>query len=269
MADEGSNLGATPSLDEIRARLDAIDTQLLRLVDERATLAVAVARAKAAAGQGNVFGLRPDREAQIMRRLLGTPRQAASDVLTVRLWRELIADSLARQGPFALSLYGGEDLARLVDFARFRFGSTPPLNVVQHPDEAIAAARQLGGVAILPLRSERAWWGRLLVEPNVKVFAALPCLSSWGPTAGLAAAAVPIQPTGADQTFWVTDAPWQGHAVQEAMARDGVAATMIADVGGLKLFSLAGYYQPHDERLARAPGRLTGVIGAAPLPLDV
>jgi hypothetical protein len=53
------------------------------------------------------------------------------------------------------------------------------------------------------------------------------------------------------------------------MSRDGVAATLVAEAGGLKLFKLAGYYQPTDERLARAPGRLSGVIGAAPAPLDV
>ena len=32
---------------------------------------------------------------------------------------------------------------------------------------------------------------------------------------------------------------------------------------------LAGYYRAHDERLARSPGGLSGVIGAAPGPLDV
>jgi hypothetical protein len=35
------------------------------------------------------------------------------------------------------------------------------------------------------------------------------------------------------------------------------------------LFALAGYVQPGDERLTRAPGRLHGVIGAAPLPFDL
>ena len=58
-------------------------------------------------------------------------------------------------------------------------------------------------------------------------------------------------------------------AVEEALSRDGVAADLAAEAGGLKLFVLAGFYQGDDERLARAPGRLTGVIGAAPAPLDV
>ena len=57
--------------------------------------------------------------------------------------------------------------------------------------------------------------------------------------------------------------------MEEALSRDGVAADLVAEAGGLKLFALAGYYQREDERLARAPGRLTGVIGAAPAPLDV
>jgi hypothetical protein len=48
-----------------------------------------------------------------------------------------------------------------------------------------------------------------------------------------------------------------------------VAATLLAASGGLKLFSLAGFYQAGDARLARAPGSLSGVIGAAPAPLDV
>ena len=67
------------------------------------------------------------REAEIMRRLLSTRRQGASDALTVRLWRELIADSLARQGPFSLHLPQCRDLPRLVETARFRFGSAPPI----------------------------------------------------------------------------------------------------------------------------------------------
>ena len=58
-------------------------------------------------------------------------------------------------------------------------------------------------------------------------------------------------------------------AIEEALGRDGVAASLLADVGGLKLFALAGFYMDGDERLARAPGSLTGVIGAAPSPFDV
>ncbi|MFO1015451.1 MAG: chorismate mutase [Caulobacteraceae bacterium] len=272
MAQEFSTSGkapqSSPDLSQVRARLDVLDAQILKLVDERASIANLVAEAKRAAGDADKFALRPAREAQVLRQLLATPRQGAGAALTVRLWRELIGDSLARQGPFHLSVFGGADPARAVDQARMRFGNAPPIEMAATPEAAIAAAKTPGGVAVLSLASERAWWGRLLVEPELKVFAALPCLAQWGPTGALAAAKVEIEPTGDDQTFWLTDAPRQPHAIIDALARDGVAASLIGDAGGLMLFSLAGFYMPNDERLARAPGRLTGVIGAAPIAFD-
>lgn len=259
----------TPSLDDVRARIDAIDAELLRLVDERAGIARTVADAKRAAGDGDKFGLRPVREAQLLRRLLASPRKAASDSLTVRVWRELIADSLATQGPFHLSVWGGPDPARTVELARDRFGGAPPLARAQRPEDALAAARTRGGVAVLAVAGDQPWWGRLLAEPTLSVFASLPCLAAWGPLSALAVGEIAVEPTGSDETFWVTDAAQPAAAIEEAMSRDGVAGRMVAQAGGLKLFALAGYYQRDDERLARAPGRLTGVIGAAPLPLDL
>ena len=132
-----------------------------------------------------------------------------------------------------------------------------------------AAARAPGGVAVCALAPDNAWWGRLLAEPKLRVFTTLPCLAAWGPMGALAVADVPVEPTGDDRTFWVTDAAQPARAVEEALSRDGVAATALLEAGGLKLFVLAGFYQPDDPRLARAPGRLSGVIGAAPAPLDV
>jgi chorismate mutase len=109
----GINMGtdaadAPPSLDEVRWRLDAIDGELLKLLDERAGLASSVAAAKRAAGDTG-FGLRPGREALIVRKLLATPRKAANDALVIRIWREVMSDNLARQGPYHLSVWGGNN----------------------------------------------------------------------------------------------------------------------------------------------------------------
>jgi chorismate mutase len=258
-----------PSLDAIRARIDEIDAALLALIDERAALAKQVAAAKAAAGDADKFGLRPGREAQVLRRLLDRPRAAATPKLVVRVWRELIGDSLSRQGPFHLAVWGGKDAARTVELARTGFGDAPPLRMVAKPEDALAAAKTPGGVAIAPLGPDTAWWGRLLAEPSLKVFSALPSLAVWGPMTALAVAQVEVEPTGADVTFWVTDAAGPARAIEEALGRDGVAAELVSEAGGLKLFALAGFYQAHDERLARGPGKLSGIIGAAPAPFDV
>ncbi|TAJ69152.1 MAG: chorismate mutase [Phenylobacterium sp.] len=261
--------GAAPSLDAVRQRIDALDTELLRLVDERASLARVVAAAKEAAGDGDKFALRPAREAAILRRLIAAQRAAASPGLIVRIWREMIGDSLSVQGPFHLSVWGGRDPGRAVELARHRFGAAPPLRQAARAEDALAQARSPGGVAICALDPDSAWWGRLLAEPKLQVFAALPCLSAWGPMSALAVAAVDVEPTGDDRTFWVTDATASAATIEEALSRDGVAADLAVEAGGLKLFVLAGFYQRDDERLTRAPGRLNGVIGAAPAPLDV
>ena len=266
MGDEAAKPPLT--LDAIRARLDVLDAEMLALVGERAALAKAVAQAKAAAGDGGKFGLRPVREAQIMRRLLAARDPAASPALVVRIWRELIGDSLSQQGPFHLTVWGGKLEARAVELARLRFGAAPKLSMAARPEDAIAAAKTPGGVGVLAITPDSSWWGRLLAEPTLKVFATLPCLAAWGPTTAVAIAQVEVGPTGADQTLWVTDAPDIGKTI-EALSRDGVAGGPLAQHGGLTLYALAGYYQHDDARLARAPGRLHGVIGAAPEPFDL
>lgn len=266
---EAKKAAPPPSLEAVRQRIDALDTELLRLVDERASLARVVAEAKRAAGDGGKFGLRPAREAAILRRLIGTKRQAASPSLVVRIWRELIGDSLASQGPFHLAVWGGKDPGRAVELARHRFGAAPPLVQMAKAEDAVASARTPGGVAICALTPDSAWWGRLLAEPKLKVFATLPCLAAWGPISALAVAAVDVEPTGDDITLWVTDAADPAPDIEAALSKDGVAAELLVEAGGLKLFGLAGFYQADDARLARAPGRLSGVIGAAPGLLDV
>ena len=269
MAEAKPTSGSPPSLDEVRQRIDAIDADLLRLVDERASLASVVKAAKAAAGDDGRFGLRPGRETLLLRKLLAEPRRSATPSLIVRIWRELIGASLAVQGPFHIAVWGGRDPARVTELTRHRFGAAPPLSAAAKPEDAIAAAKTAWGVGVCALTADSAWWGRLLAEPKLKVFAALPCLAAWGPLSALAVAEVEVEPTGDDRTFWVTDANQSSSAIEDALSRDGVAATLLIDTSGLKLFMLSGFYQEGDPRLTRAPGRLSGVIGAAPAPLDV
>lgn len=259
----------TPSLADVRARIDALDGELLRLVGERAALAGQVAAAKAAAGDGGRFALRPAREAQVLRELLKRPRGEASAAVVISIWRELMADSLTRQGPFTVTAWGGKDLARTLELTRLRFGVSPPMKLAPKPEDALAAARTPGGVAVLALSPDSAWWGRLLAEPSLRIFAALPCLQAWGPMAALAVADVDIEPSGGDETFWVTDANGAAEDIEAVLSNTDVAARLVVQAGGLKLFSLAGFFQSDDARLLRAPGDLKGVVGAAATPFDL
>ncbi|MGA0599933.1 chorismate mutase [Caulobacter sp. KR2-114] len=240
---------------------DDLDLALLRRLAQR------VAAASAAIAAAGPRSLVSADEEHTLRRLIRVRAGGLRAPALVRIWRELVAEARAAQAPVTLALCAGADPGRAVDHARLSFGSAR-LALQPQPEAALAAARA-GAVAILPLDAGKPWWGRLLAEPALQVFAALPCLAQLGDTTALAVAQTAPEPTGADQTFWVTDAPGPASGVLAALARDGVAGEPLAEAGGLKLFALVGFYQAHDPRLARAPGRLSGVIGAAPTPLDV
>ncbi|HYE43547.1 MAG TPA: chorismate mutase [Caulobacteraceae bacterium] len=256
-----------PDLSQVRARIDALDAELLRLMDERAAMARDVVAAK---DPEDGLPIRTDREAAVITGLLARPRAAAGARLVVSVWRELMGENLALQAPgLHLVLWGGRDPAHVGEMARSRFGSAFPMTPAARPEDALAAARRPGGVAVLALEPGVSWWARLLAEPRLRIFAALPDLSVDGPLSAFAVGDVEVEPTGSDETFWVTDATAPDAAIELALSELGLAARPIMAAGGLKLFGLAGYVQAHDVRLGRAPGRLSGVIGAAPQPFDL
>ncbi|WP_292030306.1 hypothetical protein [Brevundimonas sp. UBA2416] len=141
-----------------------------------------------------------------------------------------------------------------------RFGLTA--RTAAEPEQALAAVRE-GSRALLDLTPGKAWWGRLLAEPALRVFAALPDDRRGLPRALLVQRTQP-GPTGDDRTFWATDSKAPDARIIETLAAAGLAASPLIAAGGLKLFMLAGYVQAEDGRLSSAPGSLSGVIGAAP-----
>lgn len=131
------------------------------------------------------------------------------------------------------------------------------------PEQALDAVRQ-GARALMDLTPAKAWWGRLLADPELRVVGALPDDRNGLPRALMVQRTQP-GPTGDDRTFWITDSPAPDARIVEIMSASGLAAMPLIAAGGLKLFMLAGYVQSEDGRLASAPGALSGVIGAAPL----
>ena len=137
--------------------------------------------------------------------------------------------------------------------------------VVATAEAALAAS---DATVLIDLDGFGPWWARLLARPDRAVIGALPDDPGSRPLALLVGEAM-TGPTGDDRTFWVTDAAAADGAIVAVLAHEGLIATPSARAGGLKLFVLTGYVQPHDARL-KAPavatlGRLSGVIGHAPV----
>ncbi|MDQ3124837.1 MAG: hypothetical protein M3Q74_04455 [Pseudomonadota bacterium] len=193
----------------------------------------------------------PDADAIALRELLtGLPPETAAPVRAV-----LGRINAATGAP--LVVWGSASQTLAAD----RFGLTA--RTAAEPDQALAAVRD-GARGLMDLTSGKAWWGRLLAEPELRVIAALPDDRHGMPRALMVQQAHP-GPTGDDRTFWATDSTVADARIVEILGSAGLAASPLITAGGLKLFMLAGYVQAEDGRLASAPGSLSGVIGAAPL----
>jgi len=102
--------GARPlrvDLEAVRARIDAVDEDIHRLISERARLAQQVGISKAATGRAVDF-YRPEREAQVLRRARERNEGPLADTEVLRLFREIMSACLAQQEPLKVAFLGPE-----------------------------------------------------------------------------------------------------------------------------------------------------------------
>ena len=93
-------------LAELRLAIDAVDDELLALLNRRAGLTIEVGDVKRAAGATAAEFYRPDREAQILRRLLGANPGPLPDADLARLVREIISTCLSLEQTLDVSYLG-------------------------------------------------------------------------------------------------------------------------------------------------------------------
>lgn len=94
-------------LTDLRAQIDDVDTQLLKLISQRARLAQAIAQVKHDAGDDSGF-YRPEREAQILRRVMSENGGPLPQEEMARLFREIMSACLALEQPLKIAYLGPE-----------------------------------------------------------------------------------------------------------------------------------------------------------------
>lgn len=94
-------------LSELRDKIDAIDKQILQLINQRASCATEVAKTKIAQGENGSF-YRPDRESLVLRRIKELNQGPLSDDTAVRFFRELMSACLALEKPLDVAFLGPE-----------------------------------------------------------------------------------------------------------------------------------------------------------------
>ena len=96
-----------PALQTLRERIDALDQQIQALINERAACAQEVAKVKQTHGELNDF-YRPEREAEILRRVGERNQGPLSSVEMTRLFREIMSACLALEKPLSIGYLGPE-----------------------------------------------------------------------------------------------------------------------------------------------------------------
>ncbi|NUO77874.1 MAG: prephenate dehydratase [Lysobacter sp.] len=98
-----------PALDlpTLRTRIDGIDQHIQQLIAERAQFANQVGKAKGKLAAA-VDYYRPEREAQVLRRVVDRNDGPLQDEVLVRLFREIMSACLAQQEPLKIGFLGPE-----------------------------------------------------------------------------------------------------------------------------------------------------------------
>lgn len=96
-----------PTLEQLRAAIDALDEKLQTLLNERATLAQQVAHVKRNDGEEPVF-YRPEREAQVLRKVKERNQGPLDGETVARLFREVMSACLALEQKLKVAFLGPE-----------------------------------------------------------------------------------------------------------------------------------------------------------------
>ncbi|MEW5782868.1 MAG: prephenate dehydratase [Pseudomonadota bacterium] len=110
--------GEAEALAKLRTAIDAIDGEMLRLLSERARLAQKVGEIK----HGNIY--RPEREAQVLRRIAAMNPGPLPEAAVRTIFREIMSACLALEQPLKIAYFGPAGTFT-ESAAKKHFGSAP------------------------------------------------------------------------------------------------------------------------------------------------
>jgi chorismate mutase-like protein len=281
-------MSAARSLNALRREIDAIDRAIHELLMDRADVAARIRRLKSKAG----VMLRPGREAEIIRGLLGRHRGPLSKQHLVRIWREILAASIGLQGPFSVAVYEPDDEYGFGDLGRDQFGLVTPMTVYRSQGQVIdAVVRGNAAVGILPLpfRGEKEpWWPHLVSEEAdaPQIIARLPFAGHGSGRGGaleaLVIGRIAFEPTGRDRSYLAIEVEGEISlsSLGPALAGEDLAPAFTAfwspehtPGSCLYLAEVDGFVAAKDRRILRlvealdAPVRRILILGGYAVPL--
>ncbi len=173
MTDDHSRLAA------LRAELDDLDDQIHDLLLARGQLARRIAGSK---GSGGIY--RPQRQRDILARLLARHHGPLPPAFVARIWQEIFGTSLQVQDALRLAVFMPQPGAGYLELARDAFGFAVPTVAHRTPSRVIEAVHNGDaslGILPLPGRTDTAWWPSLMREAadTPRIIARLPLAGPW------------------------------------------------------------------------------------------
>ena len=144
-------------LSDLRAEIDALDAQLLAVLERRIALAREIGLNKPPVEGRATVGFRPDREAAVVGGLLARS-DPSMHALVAGVWREVMSAGLAAQGQVTVHVWRGPERRVGVDAARRRFGASARYARLASPAEGLEAAGRGDALAVLALETDQPWW---------------------------------------------------------------------------------------------------------------
>lgn len=164
------------ALADLRAQIDRIDIALHNILLDRAEIIERIRKHK---GKQHIY-IRPGREAQMLRTIMGRPQGKLPEGLVVRLWREMISAFTLLEGTFKVAVYSPDKGHGLWDTARDHFGAFTPLIEYSSALAAIKAVQaNKATMAVVPppaVSEKDSWWPLLAGDRSnvLTVFATMP-----------------------------------------------------------------------------------------------
>lgn len=186
------------TLAELRAKIDQIDGEIHRLLMDRGTVIEALIAAK---GTQTRAAFRPQREAEMMRRLVARHSGALPLQTVEHLWREIITTFTFMQAPFRVVVDYGPDRVGTHDLARFVFGFSVEFVTAAGAADVVSRVAASGSdLGLIPADStdRDPWWRRLSDAKGPRIMSVLPFIDQRGRTAS--APAFVISPLLAEPT---------------------------------------------------------------------
>src|SRR6266404_9750100 len=142
------NLSAQLSLEEIRKKIDEIDTELIRLLNDRADLVHEVGLIKREAGL-SIYA--PEREEALLQRLVQKSKGRLPETAIRAIYREIMSASLALEKELTIAYFGPE-ATNTHQAARSKFGAsvhyTPKVSIADVFDVVARGNADYGVVPI-------------------------------------------------------------------------------------------------------------------------